>query len=77
MKVKVNVEEHLVRTIEYEYPDNVDVGDAMEEAEERTKAEYFQGRIVLDADDFTTRLMEVEAESSNGITLSATEWNEF
>ena len=52
-KVKVYIEETLCREIEVEVPDELDVTERMQFAEDKVKEMYRNGEIVLDADDFS------------------------
>lgn len=52
-KVKVYIEETLCREIEVEVPDELDVTERMQFAEDKVKEMYRDEEIVLDADDFS------------------------
>ena len=73
-KVKVYVEEHLCREIEIEVPDDMNVDERMEYAEQCVWNAYYKGEIVLDANDFTgTALCSVMDEE----TGNATDWHDL
>ena len=73
-KVKIWIEEHLCREIEVEVPDDMNVDDRMEYAENIAREQYKCGEIVLDADDFTgTTLCSVMDEE----TGNATDWHDL
>jgi hypothetical protein len=72
-KVNVYIEEHLVRKVEIEVPDELTKDERMELAEDKATDMYRNGEIVLDADDFNgVRLMMVQDEDG-----FETSWNEF
>ena len=72
-KVKVYVEEHLCREIEIEVPDNMNVNERMEYAEQKAIEMYKNQEIVLTADDYTT----TEICACDVETTTYTEWNEI
>ena len=72
-RVNVSIEETLCKTVTIEVPD--DVEDAIEYAEDKAKEMYFNGEIVLTADDFNgQRCMMAEDEDEDGY---ATNWFDF
>lgn len=74
-KVKVNIEEHSVKTIVVECPDEMtDVDERTEYAREKVVTDYKAGKIVLNADDYSgITLCEVEDEEEQYYTG----WNEI
>lgn len=74
MKVKVYIEEHLVKEIEIECPDNMDRDDRLEYAEEKAKEMYNNEEIVLTADDYNGITL-ISAEDVE--TEMSTEWKEI
>lgn len=72
-KVNVFIEEHLVRKVEIEVPDDLSNDEKMDIAEAKAKEMYKNEEIILNANDFNgTRLMMVQDEDG-----FETEWKEF
>ena len=72
-KVKVYIEEHLCKEVEIEVPDNLNVDERIELAEEKAREMYRNEEIILTSDDYTTTLVcafDMETDIS-------TEWNEI
>lgn len=73
MKVKVWIEEHLVKEVEVECPDDMSIDERMEYAQDKVLKQYKDGDIVLTADDYTGTTFSVEDVESD----SSTEWKEI
>ncbi|MEJ8738293.1 DpnD/PcfM family protein [Erysipelotrichaceae bacterium HCN-30851] len=73
-KVIVRIEEHLVKEIEVECPDSMNVDERMEYAENKITEAYRKEEIVLTAEDYNgITLREVEDVE----TGFSTEWKEI
>lgn len=72
-KIKVNIEEHLCKTVKIEVPDNLDEDEQEELAENIAHDMYNDGRITLTADDYTGVTL-CSLEHSNGESTDWFEW---
>ena len=70
-KVRIWIEEHLCREVEVEVPDDMNVADRMECAENIVREQYKNGEIILDADDFNG-VVEICVQDVE--TETTTEW---
>lgn len=73
-KVKVFIEETLCREIEFDLPEDMNVNERMEAADELARRAYKNNEIVLTADDFNGQaqimVKDVESETeTNWIDL--------
>ena len=72
-KVIVYIEETLCRGPEIDVPDELDLDEEMEYAEEKAKEMYRNEEIVLTSDDFTGNVC-IMAKHENG---AETSWNDM
>ena len=73
-KVEVYIEEHLVRKVEVEVPDDLNVHERMEIAEQQVLKAYHDEKIVLTADDANGTRLKMVKDIETG---SETGWDEF
>ena len=73
-KVEVYIEEHLVRKVEVEVPDDLNVHERMEIAEQQVLKAYHDEKIVLTADDANGTRLKMVKDMETG---SETGWDEF
>ena len=73
-KVKVYIEEHLVKEIEVDCPDDMEVDERMEYAERKVVEQYKNEEIVLTADDYSGITLKSVEDVETG---TSTEWNEI
>lgn len=72
MKITVGIEEHLVKQVEIEIPDDTEECDVAETAMQKAIDMYYNEEIVLTSDDFSgVRLVAVTEDGYE------TEWEEF
>lgn len=72
MKIKVAIEEHLVKQVEIEIPDDTEKCDVADAVIQKAIDMYYNEEIVLTSDDFSgIRLIAVTEDGY------ATEWEEF
>lgn len=73
-KVKVLIEEHLVKEIEIDCPDNMNIDERMAYAQDKVLKQYKDENIVLTSDDYSgITLCSVEDVDSG----ASTEWKEI
>lgn len=73
-KVKVLIEEHLVKEVEIDCPDSMTREERLEHAKEAVIEQYTNEDIVLTSDDYNgTTLIYAEDEESGAVSL----WNEI
>ena len=73
-KVEVYIEEHLVKKVEVEVPDDLNVHERMEIAEQQALKAYHDEKIILTADDANGERLKMVKDIETG---SETGWNEF
>lgn len=73
-KVEVYIEEHLVRKVEVEVPDDLNVHERMEIAEQQVLKAYHDEKIILTADDANGTRLKMIKDMETG---SETGWDEF
>lgn len=74
VKVKVYIEEHLVKEVVVDCPDNMDINERMDYAEEKVVEQYKNKEIVLTTDDYSGITLKCVEDIETG---ASTEWKEI